>query len=160
MSEKVVFLDVDGVLNTPDSKSRCNGCIGIDSSKVVLLKEIVEATGAEIVLVSTWKEYWERLPERKYLQDEFANYLDEVFNEAGLKVTDKTLNGWDADWYSRGEGILDYIQIHKPKSFVILDDIQYDYDGCGLTDNLIQTNANVGLTSEQVQQAIKILNKR
>lgn len=160
MNEKVVFLDVDGVLNTPDSKSRCNGCIGIDNDKLKLLKEIVEATGAKIVLVSTWKEYWERLPQRKHLQDEFAYYLDKKFKDAGLEVADKTLNGWDSIWYSRGEGILDYIQIHKPKSFVILDDIQYDYDGCGLTDNLIKTNAKVGLTAEQVQQAIEILNRR
>ena len=159
MDDRIVFLDVDGVLNTPDSKSRCGGCIGIDNDKLKLLKEIVDVTKAVIVLVSTWKEYWEPLPQRKYLQDEFADYLDKKFKDAGLKVTDKTLNGWDGDWYSRGEGILDYIQIHKPKSFVILDDIQYDYDGCGLTDNLIKTNANVGLTSEQVQQAIEILKR-
>ena len=54
---KVIFLDIDGVLNTPSSESRCGEYIGIDDEKVKKLKKIVEKTKAEIVLISTWKKY-------------------------------------------------------------------------------------------------------
>ena len=157
-SMKIIFLDVDGVLNTKSTKARCNGYIGIDENKLPFLKEIVDKTGAEIVLVSTWKEHWEKLLERKYLQDAFANQLDEKLNSVGLKVFDKTEDKRDGVWYSRCEGILDYLAYHKVSSFVILDDFQFDYDGCDLTDNLVQTNEKDGLTPEHVKKAIEILN--
>ena len=48
---KVVFLDIDGVLNTNFSKSTCAGFLGIDTAKVRLLKKIIEATDAKIVLI-------------------------------------------------------------------------------------------------------------
>lgn len=156
---KIIFLDVDGVLNTPSTQARCNGYIGIDENKLPFLKQIVENTGAEIVLVSTWKEHWERLVSRKYLQDAFANHLDEKLNPIGLKVLDKTANCRDGVWYSRGEGILDYLAYHKVSSFVILDDLQFDYDGCELTDNFVQPNEKEGLTVEHVKKAIEILNR-
>lgn len=156
---KIIFLDVDGVLNTKSTKARCNGYIGIDENKLPFLKEIVESTGAEIVLISTWKEHWERLPERKRFQDAFANQLDEKLNSVGLKVLDKTEDKRDGVWYSRGEGILDYLAYHIVSSFVILDDLQFDYDGCDLTDNFVQTNEKDGLTPEKVKKAIEILNR-
>lgn len=33
---KVIFLDIDGVLNTPSSESRCGEYIGIDDEKVTM----------------------------------------------------------------------------------------------------------------------------
>ena len=48
---KVIFLDVDGVLNDMNSKSRVSPMIvGIDKAHVRLLKYIVDQTGAGIVL--------------------------------------------------------------------------------------------------------------
>lgn len=74
---KVIFLDVDGVLNTPSSESRCGEYIGIDDEKVEKLKKIVEKTKTEIVLVSTWKKYWRKEEKLKPLQGYLATYLDE-----------------------------------------------------------------------------------
>ena len=159
-NKRIVFLDIDGCLNTRSSRTRCNGCVGIDSNKLELLKIIVIATGAEVVLTSTWKTNWERLPERKHLQDIYATYLDKKFKSAGLKVADKTANCRDGVWFSRGESILDFVDKHQPRDFVILDDKSFDYDGCGLTDNFIKLDEKVGLTNERVEQAIKILKKR
>ena len=39
---KVIFLDIDGVLNCSKSKSSCLGCTGIDDIKVKRLKRIIE----------------------------------------------------------------------------------------------------------------------
>lgn len=73
---KVIFLDVDGVLNCHSTKDKCDGYIGIDDKKVSLLKEIVDTTGAIIILVSSWKEWWTNNPRYKLTQDEKATYLD------------------------------------------------------------------------------------
>ena len=55
---KIIFLDVDGVLNSNKTEDVFRGFIGLDYSCIRLLKEIVDATSAEIVLVSRWKSRW------------------------------------------------------------------------------------------------------
>ena len=154
---KIIFLDIDGVLNTPKSSSRCENHIGIDGDKILRLKKIVDETNAKIVLISTWKENWEGLKSRKIYQDCFANYLDVKFQKYNLEVYDKTPNRYEGIFLGRGEGILAYLEDKKIESFVIIDDLQFDYDSCDLTDYFIQTNVNVGLTDENVQSAIAIL---
>ena len=57
---KVIFLDIDGVLNCDTSKSychddKCGTVVGIDSDKVKRLAKIVEATDAQIILSPTGK---------------------------------------------------------------------------------------------------------
>ena len=53
---KVIFLDVDGVLNDVRTKSRtAMGFQFVDTSKILRLKKIVEKTGAKIVLSSDWR---------------------------------------------------------------------------------------------------------
>lgn len=153
---KVIFLDIDGVLNEEKSKSQCAGYRGIDDSKVQNLKKIVDATGAKIVLISTWKEFWYR--DNKQFQGIMANYLDKKLKKQGLFAYDKTRDYFDKQYFSRGEGILDFIEREKVSKFIILDDLQYDYDSCGLTDNYIKTDFNCGgLTAELANKAIEIL---
>ena len=53
---KVVFLDIDGVLNDDTTPSRTKSrLIFVDREKLLRLKRIVAATGAKIVLSSTWR---------------------------------------------------------------------------------------------------------
>ena len=152
---KVIFLDIDGVLNGEKSRTRCAGYIGIDSDKLLRLKRIVEQTGAKIVLISTWKTGWCKL--NKLLQDELANYLDRKFKKFGLEAYDKTPNAFGQGYLSRGEGILYYLYENKVESFVILDDLQFDYDGCNLTDKFVKTNGATGIADEDVERAIRLL---
>ena len=157
---KIVFLDIDGVLNTPSSKSRCGGYIGIDNDKVERLKKIIDKTKAEIVLISTWKQCWHKEKNFKPIQNTTANYLDAKLAKFNLRAIDKTVDKFEGQYLSRGEGILEYIQRNNVKKYVILDDFQFDYDGCGLTGNLIKTDQNEGLTEQQVETACKILLQR
>ena len=154
---KVIFLDVDGVLNTPSSESRCGEYIGIDDEKVEKLKKIVEKTKTEIVLISTWKKYWRKEEKLKPLQDYSANYLDEKLAKQGLKAIDKTKDKADGRYLSRGEGILEYVYRNNVENYIILDDCQFDYDGCDLTDNYIKTNQIEGLSEQQVKAACETL---
>ena len=154
---KVIFLDLDGVLNTPSSESRCGEYIGIDDEKVEKLKKIVEKTKAEIVLISTWKKYWRKEEKLKPLQDYSANYLDEKLAKQGLKAIDKTKDKADGRYLSRGESILEYVYRNNVENYIILDDCQFDYDGCDLTDNYIKTNQIEGLSEQQVKAACETL---
>ena len=155
---RVVFLDIDGVLNEEKSRSRCCGYKGIDDKKVENLAKIMKTTNAAIVLISTWKDDWRKTD--KAHQGIMANYLDKKLKKQGLVVLDKTKsvdkNGFH---FSRGEGILQYLADNKVEKYVILDDYQFDYDSCGLTNYHIKTDAyNGGLTEELAVKAMQILN--
>lgn len=60
---KVIFLDVDGVLNNVESFRRCTaaggstvGEFGFDSASVAAVKRALDVTKARICLSSTWRE--------------------------------------------------------------------------------------------------------
>lgn len=155
---KILFLDIDGVLNCEGSRSRCVGYRGIDDKKAENLAKIIKATGAEIVLISTWKEDWRKTD--KAHQGMMANYLDKKLKKQGLTALDKTRDYIGERYLSRGEGILEYLTCHEVESYVILDDFQFDYDSCGLTENYVKTdNYNGGLTEELSEKVIGILNR-
>ena len=157
---KVIFLDIDGVLNEEKSRSRCCGYKGIDDKKAENLAMIVKATNAKIVLISTWKDDWRKT--NKAQQGMMANYLDKKLKKYGLSVLDKTESVDKASGFhlSRGEGILQYLSTYTVEKYVILDDYQFDYDGCGLTGNYVKTdNKDGGLTEGLSQKAIEVLNK-
>lgn len=154
---KVIFLDVDGVLNWHGSKSRCAGYKGIDDDKVKLLKEIVIKTNAKIVLCSSWKEFW--WPIEKECQDEFANYLDRKLKKQNLYIFDRT---YDLGW-NRGEGICNWLENKNVESWIVLDDeIFDDYERFGIMSHLVKTEFyekdGGGLKPEHVEKAIKLLN--
>ena len=158
---KIIFLDVDGVLNSHSTKDLCGPYRGIEDSKVNLLKKLVDASKAKIVLVSTWKEYWYKSVRLKDKQDDLAIYLDIKLSQQGLKISDKT----DDYILNRGEGILDYIdRLHnrgiEVDKYVIFDDEMFDYKETKLTKHLIQTSFyDNGLEQKHILRAIKMLNE-
>ena len=164
---KVIFLDIDGVLNYRTCKARCPNCstlIGIEDSRVERLARIVKATNAQIILTSTWKLNW--IDE----EDEQGIYLDRKLAKYGLHILDTT----EDDGWNRWSGIKDYLDKHSKyiESYVILDDeIFQDYViAYGLMsklkpeveEHLVKTDfysSDGGLQEEDVQKAIDILNK-
>ena len=57
---KLIFLDVDGVLNRVQTKTQApSGCTGIETELVKNLAKIVNETNALIILTSDWKVEWE-----------------------------------------------------------------------------------------------------
>ena len=151
----------DGVLNCIESKSRCRGCIGIDDDKVERLKRIVEATGAKIVLTSTWKKDWIRDPSLKDEQNEYGNYLERKLRRENLFILDKTTD--EKSLSDRGEGIFNYLRSHKVDQWIALDDeIFHDFEDYGVMDHLVKTSfydENGGLQDEDVELATNLLNK-
>ena len=153
---KFIFLDIDGVLNCNNTTEFFLGMTGIEDRLVEKLRAIVNATGAEIVLVSTWRDYWE--PKEKEKQDAEGTYLDNMLQKQEIYISDKT----DPNWlFKRGEGIKEWLKEKDVESFVILDDEPHDYKEVGLEKNWIQTYDvnDGGIIDEDVAKAIEILDR-
>lgn len=154
---KVIFLDVDGVLNYPSSDARApSGAMGVASPPLSILKEIVLRTGARIVLISTWKNEWSRNEE---LCSADGKYLERKLYRNGMRILDKTT---DPLFMRRGKGIRNWLDMHTHvDKWIVLDDMCFpDYDGEGIRDHLIQTDPLVGLTTEHIEIAERMLGKK
>lgn len=155
---KIIFLDIDGVLNSRayDRLRNRDEQTDIDETRLPLVKSIVDRTGAKIVLSSTWRVHWSVHPQ---LCDRDGIYINEVFAKYGLEIYDKTPSlGIRAE---RRDEIAKWLERAREKveSFVIIDD--YRYGWADLSDRFVKTNPNFGLGLEQehVEKAVEILNK-
>lgn len=151
---KVIFTDVDGVLNEDSTPTRTKSrVIFIDQEKLLRLKKIVDATGAKIVLSSTWR-YDRNDPKHN---GDFLE-LQEAFHRVGLEFFDYT--PVDAIGIRRGMEIRAWLGLHRGEvdRFVILDDEVFDFEERGLLPYLIKTEfGEGGLTEGHVRETIKML---
>lgn len=147
-SIKIIFLDLDGVLNSVNYfKSLAGKNIlpddRLDPDAVALLNKIIKATDAKIVISSSW-----RLGKN-------ITQLQDVFNKhsvmgtiIGLTSDDYNLRGIQIQqWIDNSDFTID--------SFIILDD---DNDMCHLNNHLVKTCVKDGLTIDCVNLAISKLN--
>lgn len=150
---KIIFLDIDGVLNYYDCWLRSenqNTQDVWDEDCVNELNRIINETGAKVVISSTWRLY----PE-----------LDQLIeNDIGIKegaIIGKTKDYLPiirSEGTCRGDEIQDWLDNTDEviESFVILDD---DDDMRDLLPYLIQTSFyGRGLTKELADKAIEFLN--
>lgn len=152
---KVIFLDIDGVLNEAGSKSRSpHGFIGVDDDKVAILKQIVDVTGAAIVLSSTWKKGWSANPDEI---DDDAVYLNKKLARHGLRIIDKTID----DTWNRGFGVKAWLGTHTVEAWLVLDDdIFEDFEREEIMPHFVQTSFLYGgLTEKHIPMCIEILSK-
>ena len=150
---KIIFLDVDGVLNCIEYVKQF-GKFGfiVDPVRMEYLKEIVENTGAKIVLSTSWREYWDK---NMINCKEIGFKITETFLEYDLFIYDKTpyIN------FEREREIKAWLDSHDTiANYVVLDDLEMDTDF--LDGHFVMThNENGGLCEADVKQAIEILNK-
>lgn len=101
---KVIFFQVDEVLNFADSDAAApSGKKGIAESRVKDLKNLVNESGARIVLTGSWKKDWD-FDDSKCTPD--GVYLNKKLGRRGLHILDKIkddLNDQDGieDWIKR-----------------------------------------------------------
>ena len=162
---KVIFLDIDGVLNAEDDfgegKPNPHFCYhrGISDEKLKRLKEIVDLTESKLVLVSSWKVGYSKFLKDK--ENEIGLYLDNKLKEVGLELYDTTIK-YDTDkGNSRGVEIALYLIDHKDiTNYVVLDDDErIDYEKFNVLPHLVKTSPLTGLTESIKDRAIKELNK-
>lgn len=147
---KVIFLDVDGVLNNSlTDEYSPEGYTGISDVLVENLAKLVKLTKAKIVLTSDWKSDWEN-------KTKDGVYLAEKLKKQGLEISERTYESYPS---RRGEGIRTYLENNDVDKYVILDDTEFgDFTG-ELEKRFVNTNYVDGLSIVKVQEAIKILNK-
>lgn len=143
---KAIFLDIDGVLNCASymRQTRGQGVVGIDPYRVLLLHRILEATGAKVVVSSSWRLNEESLKEVKHAVNPFyLDYTPQIYLR-GLTVP-------------RGAEISTWLYNHpEVTAYAVLDD-ERDA-GFGHGENFFKTDWNGdGLNEEIVQKVIEHL---
>lgn len=134
---KIIFLDVDGVLNSEQDLFSWT----IESDKyLILLACIVRRTNAKIVISSSWRNCG------------LLDTLKKRLNDFSMSIYDKT-----KDIGERGLEIKDWLDSHSDvESFVILDDEDFDIQDY-FPDNFVQTSMKIGLQKEDAEKCIAIL---
>ena len=125
---KVIFLDIDGVLNTSETfkireqieKETGIWKIEIDEFRVEYLKQIIDETGAKVVLGSTWKKDLENVDDKIVPIHEKGVGLLNILNKHGIELYDILKKGYDL---SREDLITIWLNEHpNVESFIIIDD--------------------------------------
>ena len=165
--KKIIFLDIDGVLNTQLWYTQMDRNTYIDKygyafdpNAVANLKRIVEETGADIVISSSWKCMG-------------LTQMEDMWNDRNLpgrivgitpnSVSDELLLHADIDsmelFHIRGEEIKEWLSKHgkRVSNYVIIDDM--DNMLPEQQSHFVQTNPEVGITKEDSEKAIIVLNK-
>lgn len=143
---KYILLDFDGVVTSRNHTWKCHhehvreniyGMDWFDPACVAALKKIVDETGAEIVVSSSWRD----------LKMEQLQRIWEFIPMPGK------LAGTTPIWIlTKKEAIEYWIKQHPDVRYVILDDADL-----GL-ENQVRTDPQVGITMEDAVKAITLLN--
>ena len=146
----VVFLDIDGVLNSVTwSRTRPRpSSDNFDPSAVARLNRLIEATGAAIVVSSSWRQYGEEWV-TKALKN--AGVLAPIIGCTPILDDGSTI----MRALPRGKEIQAWLDAWPDvETFVILDD---EPDMVHLRRRLVRTDQEVGLTDADVDRAIAML---
>jgi hypothetical protein len=134
---KVLFLDVDGVLNNVKTKERILGYIGVDAKLANLFTRWHRHKKVPVVLSSTWRLSPEMHPFLKMNGIEWFDVTPKLNSCRGLEI---------AHWLNAHQEITHY---------AILDDT--DDMMPGQKKNFVHVSGLIGLTRMDLQQVNEIL---
>lgn len=139
MKPHVIFLDVDGVLNSVESSFK------FDDKCFEQLGRLVKWFDADLVLSSSWR----KIPEDVVMLN---NALKE---KIGIETIDKT--GVDEKHWHRGFEVLMFLDKHPEiKDYIVIDDDSGDIVQYIRKWNFIHTSNMFGLTKENVNNFIQM----
>jgi hypothetical protein len=136
---RVVFLDIDGVLNTHQFRVRVNHWQVMDPVNVINLRRVIERTRAVLVISSTWR----------FLGNNWEETIRRVFSEAGWN--NPPIIGRTPVLERRGREIATWLDEHEVLDFIIVDDDIFDM----LPDqepHIINCDEEVGFTEENANE--------
>lgn len=137
MHHRVIFLDIDGVLNSANFIKNGGSFDNVDPVAVARLRRAIEATKAVLVISSTWR-----------LNKDWENRLRSAFTVAGWG--DPPIIGRTPSRRSRGVEIAEWLQTNPVEDFVIIDDDIFDM----LPEHqahVIKCSFSIGLSEENVK---------
>ena len=136
---KVLFLDIDGVVNRAGTRQRYRGFMGIDPFLASMVGKIILDTGAAVVLTSTWRHF-------QGGREEVDRHVYKTFDVTPI-----------ADTGFRGEEVKMWLDEHPEVTrYAIVDDDSDFY----ADQPLFKTNWQTGITDEVAQQVTEFLNRR
>ena len=145
---KVIFLDIDGVLNSEEFLKN-NPNEQIDRKNVEVLKTVIDKTNAAIVMSSGWKLWFDdnMMPKEGYSQ-----YLYDILCEFNIRIVDKTpdfstdeIRANKTFSHVKAKEIIAWLNEHRSvEKYAILDDL--DLENEEINEHLIRTNSHVGIT--------------
>ncbi len=171
---KVIFLDIDGVLNNGktfldiyEEYQKTNKVrIEIDLERVGYLKEIVDRTNAVIVLSSSWRLKGKMMDNKFVPRSKKMQEFLMILAEYNLNIYDITpyLDG------NREKEIYTWLNNHEVESFIIIDDepsmikslCPYLIKTSIVEDDKMLTNIDdtKGLSIDDIDKAANKLNRR
>jgi hypothetical protein len=166
MTKKVIFLDIDGVLNTKDWHCRMTKDtphdefgFAFDPIAVSNLAHIIDETGAVIVISSSWKFHGVTKLRKMWA---IRNLPGEILDITPNTVSDEMLLNADLDKVElgvcRGNEIKEWLTMHKGEvsNYVIIDD--FDDLLPEQEEHTVLTDSLIGITEFDAEKAIIILN--
>lgn len=157
MNHKIIFLDIDGVLNSQSVLRLAKKNDVVCPVMVNRLNRLIEQTDAKVVLSSSWRTIYGL----EHTRDAYlipAGFKGEII-DATIKLHGQKM----FECVPRGAEIKEWLSRHpKVESFVILDDY---YDMEDIIDHLVQTTfyddvEAGGLQDHHVEAAKLILQKK
>lgn len=170
--DKIVFLDFDGVLNTEYYQGllcyrgkpwKDEYGAFFDPAAVAQLKRIIDATNADIVIESSWKQLGLKamleLWEARHLPGRVIDITPSSVSDSWLRAANLDESG-PAMRYCKGAGIASWLSNNATQEtrYVIIDDEYVILDA--QLPHFILTNPFEGITKEQADTAISILNSQ
>ncbi len=157
---KVLFLDIDGVLNSERFREEEPGQ-AVDRRAVGLLKRVIDATGAKLVLSSGWR-FW--FDDAMTPCEECARHLCAILAEQGLVLSGKTPDFSTAEiraerTFSRvkAKEISAWLGAHpEAGQYAVLDDLELKDDE--VNAHLIRVDGRIGLSEADAKRVVKRLN--
>lgn len=146
---KIIFLDIDGVLNCPTTTARVGpGILGIDPELVKNFNRITSAVvDAGIVISSTWRMMFPHLG---------LGSLESFLAESGVEGVFVGQTRTRMSYATRGQEIEDWLSENPVPDFVILDDVDSGFTP-SLSSRHVHTDFRYGLTVADADLAISIL---
>lgn len=142
----VLFLDIDGVLVNRRSLVHQSGMRAkADTDCVAALNRITDSTGASIVVSSTWRRGGYRFVRESLRLWGVSGRIIGCTPILNCVDRGEEIQAWIDDYWKVAGGI---------DSFVILDD---DEDMLHLSDRLVKTEFEKGLTMSDADRAIALL---
>lgn len=161
---KVLFLDIDGVLNcmypTPsqdrDWVDLDEWRYGFNPDLVARLRHVLFKTGCKIVVSSSWRHhtsYAPYQPQRNW-RDVLAEMLHKTRDEVFVGETPMDNSG------KRGLEIMEWLSMHEDVTdYCVVDDETVDIEPYIDKGRIVKTDMKIGLTGENACCIIDVLDK-
>lgn len=161
-SNKIIFLDIDGVLNVSSGDKvfvpELNINVNWYKPSIDYINQILRNNNDIFVVVSsTWREFHsESFDVRNTLANAGLDY--KFHKDWSTPIFKKTFHEFKNGIEHRAKEIKEWLKKHKDIShFVIIDDMYHDFYDQKMDDNFVHVSSKLGITHNDYENIRRIL---